>query len=140
MVALDVNLLPAGPFDKSVEMILSVCDSILVILSEDSVRLNSVYQAKEVALALQHSKCIVPVVPSTFNWLAAIASAPWIESIKTQNSVVTSYDYRDAFIDRLQRFAAPSPPPPPLELKIPRSLRKRLDSSGANPKSWWKLW
>jgi hypothetical protein len=133
-VCLDVRILPGGDFVEGIKLVLESANSVVVILSEGVVGENSEYQALEVQLALDYKKLIVPVIPPDFDWNAAAIEAPWIRSIQTFNDAVVSYDYREAFVDRVVRFAAPVKPPQ-IEPRIPVSLGSRL---GLKP--WWKIW
>ena len=134
---LDVKILPGGKFNEPLLMILEQADAVAVILSPQAVQRNSEYQALEVAAAMKAGKRIVPVVTPNFDWEAAKQVAPWVGEIQQFNAVVTSFDYRDAFIERLVRFTRP--PIRPQEalkgLRLPGSLRRMLLG-----KPWWQFW
>jgi len=121
---LDNKILPAGKFESFIANILEVSDSIIVVLSDQSAERNSQYQKMEIDYALKHAKHIVPVVTPGFNWNKAIIKAPWIASIQTFNAVVVSYDYLEAFLDRLERFVSYSGKTSIVPLQ----------------KKWWEFW
>lgn len=103
-VFIDVKILPSGDFELHASMILERADSVALILSESAVNNNSSHQAKEIIDALEHKKNIVPIIPANFDWDLAVQKAPWVGKVRHLNSVVVSYDYRDAFFERLERF------------------------------------
>ncbi len=146
---LDVKILPGGRFLEPLELILESATSVVVILSDAAAQANSEYQAMEVETALRRNKRVVPVVPPGFDWQSAGAKAPWIVKIHESNAVVISYDYRDAFIDRLLRFAVPQQSPPRLPPRLPRRLAnlvvEHVETKGGlrlrlRPRPWWKFW
>lgn len=95
---LDVEDINGGRFDNIIEQEIVARDNFLVLLSPET--LQSEWVRKEIALALQHEKFIIPVTMDGFNF-AQLQDYPEIAALARESGIPYDFQYDHAAFARI---------------------------------------
>jgi hypothetical protein len=101
---LDVTFDGAQRWTEMILKALTKATDVIVILSNELVQSESEHVRSEVEFALRLGKSIVPVTTPSFRWPAEDVSPPWLNEVRQYHAVAASWDYPEAFADRLVNF------------------------------------
>ena len=119
---------PGGDWERQIRKGIEGCSAFVVILSQEVCGAQDTVVAREVKLALEHQKRIVPVFSPGFSWPAEASAPTWLNAVRTFNGVPASWDYQDAFIDKLARFCTG------------QEWGDRSEDGLARTRRWWQFW
>lgn len=115
---LDVTFSPGQRWADIITEAIAGATDVIVILSNAVVQSDDTYVGREIETALARGKSIIPVTTPTFVWPDQDESPHWLNSVRQYHAVAASWDYPDAFAQRLLSFCSAPP--------AKRSLLNRL--------------
>jgi hypothetical protein len=83
------------------------CTNVVLLLSQRT--LASQVVGLEVKRALELKKNIVPVFAPGFTWETTGSSPDWVSEVQRFNGVPVSFDYPDAFLDKVAKHCIGEP-------------------------------
>ena len=120
---------PGGDWEMQIRDGIERCSAFVVVLTPDLAAASRTVVEDEVALAVRYKKRIVPVLAPGFVWPEAPSAPAWLNAVRAFNGVPASWDYKDAFIDKLVRYCTGHPD----------GIASESRGSTA-PRRWWHLW
>jgi hypothetical protein len=101
---LDVTFSPGRRWHDLIAEAIAESTDVIVILSNAVVQSEDTYVRNEVEHALYLGKSIVPVTTPDFTW--PDVSPSWLDAIRQYHAVAASWDYPEAFAQRLLSFCS----------------------------------
>src|SRR5262245_44178522 len=103
---LDVTFSPRATWAELITHAIAEATDVIVILSPEVAHSDETYVGQEIEIAVRLRKRIVPVTTPGFVWPAEGSSPGWLNAVRPFHAVAASWDYPDAFADRLLSFCS----------------------------------